>query len=83
LLDFNASIYTHWTSRVSYSCKIGIVKSQIRAVILASSSLEYMNHSLDLLRDKFAKIAYPKHVLEPLFDELPAVLLSTLCLTLK
>jgi hypothetical protein len=79
LLDFNPSVYTHWSSQITRTCKIGIVKSQIRAVILASGSLEYMNYSLSLLRSKFLNIAYPISVLDPLFNELPDTLMGTLC----
>jgi hypothetical protein len=79
MLDFKPAVYTHWTSLVSYSCKLGIVKSQIRAVVLASSSLDSMNLSLLKLYGKFRSIAYPIKELDPLFSEIPTLLVSTLC----
>lgn len=51
--------YTHWSSALSYASKMGTVKSQVRAVIIASSSLAQCRTSLSNLLDKFVNIGYP------------------------
>ena len=51
--------YTHWTSSLSASSKLGTVKSQVRAVIIASSSLKSCQISLKTLLSKFVSIGYP------------------------
>jgi len=54
--------YTHWTSSLSAGSKLGTIKSQVRAIIIASSSLESCQISLQTLLSKFVSIGYPIHL---------------------
>ena len=58
-LNLPTCIYTHWDSCLSESSKLGTIKSQVRAVIIASSSLELCKEGLLRLYDKFISIGFP------------------------
>lgn len=61
--------YTHWASNLSTSSKLGTVKSQVRAIIIASSSEDSCMDGLAKLRNKFARIRYPKGATSATIDE--------------
>jgi len=58
-LKLPTCIYTHWDSCLSENSKLGTIKSQVRAVIIASSSLELCKEGLLRLYDKFISIGFP------------------------
>ena len=57
--DFPVCVYTHWGSTMGISCKIGIIKSQVRAIMIASSSLEICYDGLAELLVKLGSINCP------------------------
>ena len=58
-MGFPICYYTHWGSSMSYNCKVGIITSQVRSVIIASSSLESCMDSLGKLLLKLESIGCP------------------------
>ena len=61
-MGFPISCYTHWGSSVTFACKIGIIRSQVRSIIIASSSFESCMDSLGQLLLKLESINCPSEL---------------------
>ena len=60
--DFPICCYTHWGSALGRSSKIGIITSQVRAIMIASSSAGRCKVGLNKLRVKLKSIGYPDDI---------------------
>ena len=56
-------VYTHWGSNITNKCKIGIIYSQTRSVMLANSSKSNCEDGLRHLANKLISIGYPQHLI--------------------
>lgn len=56
-------IYTHWSSNITRKCKLGIIYSQTRSVMLASSSEDICKDGLGHLASKLLSIGYPQQLI--------------------
>ena len=57
--DFPLCFYTHWSSHLSYGCKVGIINSQVRAIMIASSTKESCLRGLIRFLTKLGRIGCP------------------------
>ena len=59
-LPFKVNKYTHWSSMISYSCKLGMIATQTRSACRSASSLSILHDNLSLVAAQFISIGYPK-----------------------
>ena len=62
--NFKTMPYTHWHSRISRSCKIGMIYSQARSIALASDSRATFREGIEKLIFKFRSIGFPEKVIK-------------------
>ena len=62
--DFPICCYTHWGSALGHRSKVGIITSQVRAIMIASSSAGFCQVSLNKLQVKLESIGYPTGIIQ-------------------